>query len=125
MEVSSWRLVLCGEEPAWPWAGVYASCAHGMMGIEPHGLLNLPQKFTKWADKGTHVNPFLPPRSSKGSRGLAVRLVGWVGGLVLFLLRLPFLFGAIAMLVVTSLATSPPFLLTAGAGERCGGAPME
>ena len=65
------------------------------------------QKFTKWADKGTHINPFLPPRSS-GALPVAA---------ILCLIRLPFLLLALALLISCTISTNPFTSIIFGAGR--------
>lgn len=73
-----------------------------------------PQKFTKWADKGTSVNPFLPPREA--SRPLPARALGWLGGLLLVTLRLPFLLVALGWLALAAVLSHPLTNLAGGLG---------
>jgi hypothetical protein len=74
------------------------------------------QKFTKWADKGTHINPFLPPRApSKG--GFAAKAVSGLLSLILLAIRLPFFIIGVVLLEVALLTTFPPTWLCAGGGE--------
>lgn len=72
------------------------------------------QKFTKWADKGTSVNPFLPPREA--SKPLPAKALGWLGGLLLVALRLPFLLVALTWLALAALLAHPLTNLASGIG---------
>jgi hypothetical protein len=78
----------------------------------PHGVR---QKFTKWSDKASGVNPFTPPQPRKASKGVS-RALGLLGGTLLALVRLPFILATLLCLVVSSVALAPPVLLVAGAG---------
>jgi len=83
-----------------------------------------PQKFTKWADKGTSVNPFLPPRppaSSATAKSLPGKALGLLGGLALLALRLPLLVPALGFLSLAALLSHPLANLTGGLGaDDCG-----
>ncbi len=85
-----------------------------------------PQKFTKWADKGTSVNPFLPPRppassSSATAKSLPGKALGFLGGLALIVLRLPLLVSALGFLSLAALLSHPLANLTGGLGaDDCG-----
>lgn len=70
------------------------------------------KKFTKWGDKGTGVNPFLPLRPP-ATKGLG-KLGSVVVGLVLFGLRLPLLLLTGGWVVVLSLMASPFVDILAG-----------
>jgi len=64
-----------------------------------------PQKFTKWADKGTGITPFLPPRPAASST--AAKAGGLVLSLGLLALRLPLLCITGGWLFFLSLLTTP------------------
>ena len=80
------------------------------------------QKFTKWADKGTSINPFLPPRPTGGASkgGLGGKVITFLLGTVLCLIRLPFLLLALTLLVLAILTSNPFTSIILGAGKARG-----
>lgn len=78
----------------------------------PFHLCSSLKKFAKWADKGTGINPFLPPRSTTSST--AAKAGGLVLSLGLLAVRLPLLCITGSWLFLVSLLTTPWFDILTG-----------
>mmetsp|Transcript_41792 Transcript_41792/g.130908 ORF Transcript_41792/g.130908 Transcript_41792/m.130908 type:complete len:265 (-) Transcript_41792:631-1425(-) len=73
------------------------------------------EKFTKWSDKTTGINPFLSPQRAPRA-GLAVRAARAAVRAVLFCIKVPLLAGLLLGVAALQLMVTPPLLLVIAAG---------